>query len=57
MNENKITITLGEYGVLQRTFEKVKAAERLINSVEYVSVGEIAAVLDIDIPRKEHIEV
>lgn len=56
MNEKTITITLDEYVTLERVCERVSAVERLLNGNDYVSLDEIAAVLDINIPRKELIE-
>ena len=56
MNEKTITITLDEYVALERVCERVSAVERLLNGNDYVSLNEIAAVLDINIPRKELIE-
>ena len=53
MNEKTITITLDEYACFERACERIMAVERLLNSDDYVSLNEIAAVLDIDIPRKE----
>ena len=56
MNEKTITITLDEYVALERVCERVSAVERLLNGDDYVSHNEIAAVLNINIPRKELIE-
>ena len=47
MSEKTITITLGEYEALIRAQERIEVAERLINEVEYINTGEIAAVLGI----------
>lgn len=47
MNEKSITITLGEYEALVRAQERIEVVERLINEVEYINTGEIAAVLGI----------
>jgi hypothetical protein len=56
MNEKMVTITLDEYAALERVCERVAAVERLLNGNDYVSLNEIAAVLDINVPRKELIE-
>lgn len=56
MNEKTITITRDEYVALERVCERVSAVERLLNGNDYVSLNEIAAVLDINVPRKELIE-
>lgn len=53
MNEKTITITLDEYACFERACERIMAVERLLNSNDYVSLNEIAAVLDVNIPRKE----
>ena len=47
MNEKTITITLDEYECLIRAQERIEVVERIINKEEYISVGEIAAVLGI----------
>lgn len=48
MDEQKtITISLDEYETLIRAHERIEVVERLINSVEYINTGEIAAVLGI----------
>lgn len=56
MNEKSITITLDEYVALERVCERVAAVERLLNGNDYVSLEEIAAVLNINVPRKELVE-
>ena len=56
MNEKTITITLDEYVALERVCERVAAVERLLNGNDYVSLEEIAAVLNINVPRKELVE-
>lgn len=48
MNENKtITLTLDEYETLIRAQERIEVVERIINTLDYINVGEIAAVLGI----------
>ena len=44
--ENR-NITLEEYRELIKKAERISAAERLINSGGYVTVDDIAAILDI----------
>lgn len=56
MDEKTITITLDEYVALERVCERVAAVERLLNGNDYVSLEEIAAVLNINVPRKELVE-
>ena len=55
MEECKNTVTLDrdEYGALMMHFEKINAVERFLNNNEYATVKEIAAILDIQMPKKE----
>lgn len=43
-----VTISIVEYTALIRQAEKVDAVERLIKQTNYVSVGDIKAILDIE---------
>jgi hypothetical protein len=54
--QKTITITLDEYAALERVCERVAAVERMLNGDDYITINEIAAVLNINIPRKELIE-
>ena len=47
MEENKITITAWRYAELIRTEERVRCLRRMMASNEYVSTGDVKAVLDI----------
>lgn len=52
--ESKVTITLEEYTALIRQAEKIGAVERLIRKTNYVSCGDIKAILDIEETEKEN---
>ena len=48
-----VTLELDEYTALVMHFEKINAVERLLKGENYATVGEIAAILDIDTPKTE----
>ena len=50
---NTVTISVDDYAALIVHFEKINAVERLLNSGGYVTTEDIAAILDIKMPKTE----
>lgn len=55
-NEEKIVIPYEEYKSLVAKAERIEVVERILNSTEYISIGEIVAVLGIEVPPRKVIE-
>lgn len=47
MYENTVVLSKDEYENLVRASEKISATERLIKENKYVTVAEVASILDI----------
>lgn len=45
--KNTVEISVEEYHALLRTAERVAALERLFNKAQYVSTGDVVAILNI----------
>ena len=53
MNENKVEITVAEYHDLLRKAERIAVLGRMVATGDYISTGDMLAVLDIKKPEKE----